>query len=348
MMWVLERTITAAKSPRTTTLGWLGVAFGVLCSSKLVYIVLFPILFSYLFYEWRKRGLVGHALARLWLGLLAFAELGALALYHNWIKTGSYLLSGYAIPHGVFSGDLFAGLYGFLLSPGKSAFLYSPPLILGVLGVSTAWRRRRAETALFVAIIAAFLIMNAKFRHWHADYCWGPRHLVAITPIALLLAWPWLPEALARGRQKWRRLLLGGLVAVSLYVQVLGAAFYWDHYIRILIAVKDESGAAGWYGENLSHGHYIPVFSPLRGHAWMLRHFIHRDAELTDVPWQPVVPQSVRISDEWHRVRIDWWLLNWIEAGKRSAAVGGALLTLWLGAAYALGASLRRRLSDRR
>ena len=41
------------------------------------------------------------------------------------------------------------------------------------------------------------LVFNAKFRHWHADYCWGPRHLTALTPLVLLLAFPWLPEALA-------------------------------------------------------------------------------------------------------------------------------------------------------
>jgi hypothetical protein len=245
----------------------------------------------------------------------------------------------------VFSGDLFAGLYGFLLSSGKSVFLYSPPLVLGLFGLGTAWRHRRAESAFFVSLIVVSLLFNAKFRHWHADYCWGPRHLVSIAPLMLLLAFPWLPEALARGRRTLRQGALGVLVGAGLCVQLLGSAFYWDHYIRILISVKDETGAGGWFQENLSHGHYIPVFSPLYGHAWMLRHLLRGDADLDrDAPWKPVVPQPAHLDEGWSRMRIDWWLLNWVEGPDRAPrTAAGALGLFTFGAGWAV-ASLMRRL----
>ncbi len=346
MMWLIERTLDQAESPTVNGLTWLAIAAGVLCNSKQVYVLILTMVAAYLIHGWRRQGIVRHGLARAPLALFAFAELSALALWHNHLKTGSWWDSGYQIKDGVFSGDLFAGLYGFLLSPGKSWFLYCPPLILGILGLRTAWQRRRAETALFVGTIVMCLVFNAKFRHWHADYCWGPRHLVAVTPLFLLLAFPWLVEAMARGHRSLRRWALGMLLGAGLSVQLLGAVFYWDHYIRILIAVKDETGAGGWYQENLSHGHYIPVFSPIRGQFWMLRHLIHADAELErDAPWKSVVPQPARIEDAWPRIRVDWWILNFTEAASRRQLV--AAWGMWIAfslTTVAAGWSLRRDL----
>jgi hypothetical protein len=347
LMWLVERTLAQAEQPTAVGLGWLGVAAGVLINAKLVNVLLLPLVAAYLIVERRRAGALGALFRQTPLALLAFAEFCALLLWHNHLKTGSIWLSGYAVKDGVFSGDLLAGLYGFLLSSGKSLFLYSPPLVLGVLGLPTAWRRRRNETLLLCSIIAMVLVFNAKFRHWHADYCWGPRHLVNVTPLILLLALPWLPEALARGRRALRRAALGALLGAGVAIQLLGAAFYWDHYIRILIAVKDQTGAAGWFQENLSHGHYIPVFSPIRGHWWMLRHLIAGDPDLDrDAPWKSVVPQATSLAEQWPRIRIDWWLLNWLEGTNPPAVTGIVLLALLAGGATAAASSIDARLSD--
>jgi hypothetical protein len=317
-----------------------------LCNSKLVYVLLLPMCVAYLVIRWRKHGILAQALKQTPLAVLAFAEFSFLALWHNHLKTGSWWDSGYQIKDGVFSGDLFAGVYGFLLSPGKSWFLYSPPLVLGLLGLRTAWQRRCEETALLVGVIVMSILFNAKFRHWHADYCWGPRHLVSVTPPLLLLAFPWLPEALARGNRPFRRWALGMLLGAGISVQLLGSMFYWDHYIRTLIAVKDESGATGWFQENLSHGHYIPVFSPLRGHWWMLRHLVHHDSDMDyDAPWKSVVPQPAHLEDAWSRIRIDWWILNFTDGASGRQFAAAALLWLALASGtVASGLSLRRRI----
>ena len=252
----------------------------------------------------------------------------AVVLWHNHMKTGTLFDSGYQIKNGVFSGDLFAGLYGLFFSTGKSAFLYSPPLVLAVLGARTAWLRRRAETAFLGAIIVVSLVFNAKFRHWHADYCWGPRHLTAVTPLALLLAFPWLPEALQRGRVRLRKFAVAALIACGVHMQLLGASIYWDHYIRVLIAVKDQTGAGGWFTEHLSHGHYIPAFSPLRGQRWLLRHLVHDEPDLDrDAPWKSIVPYPVEHERRLDAHRIDWWLLEYAQGvGRAAPRVAAALL----------------------
>ena len=320
LLWLVAATLDQSQRLRTFGMISLGAAAGCLFNAKLVNALLLPVPLAYLVYQhiysprqqgarvdWR--GVLGGALA----GLLAFLPFVALALWHNRLKTGSLWDSGYRMQEGLFSGDLWPGIYGFLFSTGKGMFFYSPPLLLGVLGLPTAWRRRPAETALLCGLMAVTLLFNSKFRIWHADYCWGPRHLTSLCPLLLLLCWPWLPEALARGRRRLRVLALWSLVAAGVVVQVLGASVYWDHYIRVLIAVKDQTGAAGWFHESLSHGHYIPQFSPIRGHLWLLSHLVRRDPDLAaDVPWRLIVPQKVELRERWSALRGDLWALEFL------------------------------------
>jgi hypothetical protein len=353
MIWLVERALSQAERPTLAGMGWLGVAAGLLLNSKLVYALVLPPVAIYLM--WRRRRALGDLLAKSPLGLIAFAELMLALLLHNHVKTGSYWESGYQYKDGVFSGDLGAALYGFAFSTGKSVLWYSPAILLGLLGIRESWRRRRAETVFIVSIIAIVVLFNAKFRIWHADYCWGPRYLTPIVPLFLLLAVPWLPDALARGRVALRRFAVGALAAGALTVQLLGASFYWDHYIRILIGVKDQTGAAGWFQEHLSHGHFIPEFSPLRGHAWMLSHLLRNDPDLDrDAPWKAVIPQPANLSEYWNRMRLDWWVLEFVEQPPPPFAppqpvfrgAGLLMLALLVDGAVLAGGAVRRRLDS--
>jgi hypothetical protein len=344
LMWLVERTLAMGERPTTAGIGWLAVAAGVLVNSKLVNVLFLPLVAWYVIDRARRRGELSRVWRALPLAAIVFVEFMAVALWHNWMKTGSLFDSGYQIKNGVFSGDLLAGLYGLLLSTGKSAFLYSPPLLLAILGLRTAWQRRRAETLFLLGVIVISLLFNAKFRHWHADYCWGPRHLTAITPLMMMLAFPWLPEALERGRVRLRKAALGALVTVGVGVQLLGASIYWDQYIRALIAVKDQTGAWAWYQEHLSHGHYLPAFSPLRGQWWLLRHVIHSDPDLDrDAPWKSLVPQPANMTDVWNRARIDWWPLELTNLDPPRTKVAGIMLLLLAAATTATGVLALRR-----
>ena len=58
--------------------------------------------------------------------------------------------------------------------------------------------------------------------------------------------------------------------------------------------------------------HYIPQFSPLRGHLWLLSHLVRKDPALErDVPWTLIVPEPVRLQEAWARLRLDFWALDW-------------------------------------
>lgn len=350
LLLLIERTLTQAASRTPWGMAGLGAVAGVLINAKLIYAPVLLFCALYLAHaELRRAAPSWRAFLRDALfALLSFLPFCGVMLWHNWLKTGSPFVSGYQIPGGIFSGDLATGLYGLLLSPGKGLVFYAPPLLLGALGLREALRRRRAESLLLLAVIAVVTLLNARFRHWHGDYCWGPRYLVPVMPLMLLLCLPWLPAALDRDRRRagLRRAALGALVgallSAGLFVQVLGCAFYWDFYIRILIAVKDGSGAPGWFQEELGHGHFIPSFSPLRGHLWMLSHLLRGDPDLDrDAPWKRVAPQRVDLLPHYRAMRIDWWFLDWRSSpgpGGRPLTAGLVLLGL-LGGGTLLGAA---------
>lgn len=359
LLWFVERTLRAGERYSIPVAATLGLAAGCLFNSKLVYALvlpLAPLFIAWRFHETRERPAserpaptVQALILRGLVSLAAALPLFGLALVHNYIKTGSPWRTGYQIQSGVFSGDLLPALYGYVFSTGKSVFLYSPPLVLGLLGVGTALRRHRAETLFVLAVIAVVMAFNAKFRAWHGDYCWGPRYLVPLTPLGLFLALPWLPEALARGNRLLRRTALAAVLASGLFVQVLGAAFYWDHYIRILIEMKDQTGAPGWFQEQLGHGHYMPQFSPLRGHLWLLGHYLRKDADLDkDAPWKLLVPQRVDLRARFAVLRLDFWAADFVGSGpgpRQPFQLPLLLGVLLLGAGLG-GAGVLRRLRE--
>jgi hypothetical protein len=372
LLLLCEATLRAGEAAvQGAPLRWLlpvqvGLYAGALLNSKLVNVLLLPLVPAYLLavvFCAAQRQLVaagqpsrlraaGRTTWRLLgpfaLALLSFAPLLALALWHNRLKTGSIWDTGYQINQGVFSGDLLPGLHGFLLAPGKNLFLHSPPLLLLLVpaALRTAWQRQRGSTALLGGLFLVGLLWNAKFRSWHGDYCWGPRHLVPFIPLALLLLVPWLPAALHRGRQRLRRWLLALLLASGLVVQLIGASFYWDHYIRMLIAIKDQTGASGWYQEQLGHAHYMPQFAPLRGHLWLLGHKLSGDSDLNrDAPWKLLVPQRVNLDQQFRDLRFDWWLLDFRHQPAYPLAL--PLLLCFLSGSLSLGLyALYRQLRD--
>ncbi len=204
-------------------------------------------------------------------------------------------------------GDLAEGLVGLLLSTGKNIFLYSPPLALAPLGLALLWRARRADAALTLAVCAALLVALARTHDWHGDPAWGPRRALPLVPLALEPAALWLDGA-ARAA---RRVLVPALIALGLFVQVVGAALAPTEYLRVLTVVRSQTGAPLWFSPAPSQAHFMPPFSPLLGNAWLLWHLARGDRDgAHDAPWRQLVPGTPRLEAEWARLRIDWWPLD--------------------------------------
>lgn len=378
LLWLVERTLTQAQPQRMTPLGMagLGAAAGVVLNAKLVYaavlpICAIPVVWSLLrATQARPPSSVSNAsaasdagtaaspgdgpvapqpslpLSRVLLGLstalLAFLPFVGLVMWHNVVKTGSPFRTGYW--GDLFSGQLWPALYGYTLSSGQSIFLYSPPLILAVLGLPRAItdidRERRRQTALIGAVIAVITLLNAKYFLWHGAFCWGPRLMVPVTPLLLLLCLPWLPTALQAGRQRLRQVALAALFVCGGIVQLVGASLYWDHFLRIAQTVRDAMGGPVWSVDYLPHVYFVPQFAPLRGYPWLLSHLARRDPNLTaDAPWNALFSRPIDVSSHFGRLRLDLWLLDW-----GSHPLVGALLLSAL--AIAAGLTLRALLRD--
>ena len=346
LTWFVELTLTVSERPSRRHLLWTGLCVGLLVNAKLVYGAVVPIALGCFLIAQRGVGLGRNLRALLWplLGSLpGFLLLAA----HNYVKTGHPLHTGYQSGQlSLFGGNLGAGLFGLTLSPGKGLLWFAPTLLLSVLGLPQAWRTHRRMTLLVLSMAAVVAVISAKYPVWHGGYCFGPRYLVPLIPSLSLLAVPLLVRLWQTQRRRF--LLLVGLTgSLGLLVQGLGSALYWDHYCRVLAAVQRQALQPTWSEDHHVFGYFVPQFSPLLGHYWLLRHYLRHDPDLLlDAPWSQLLSAKLDLHDEWSRVRIDLWLFDWLPGPAKQNRPGYALLALLLISAGLSGWSLRGRMQE--
>jgi len=213
-----------------------GVCFAVGALNKVANLAFAPLFVAYLALaaapagaSWVQRLRAGRG----WWRALGFAAPVALAAataaYYNWARFGDVFHTGYG-PNEGFTVPIWEGLAGLLFSPGKSAFIYFPLLLLLPFWARACLRRRPAAGWFFVALIAAHFLLYATWWIWWGGWNWGVRFLVSAWPFAVLL----LGDGL-RGLRRPSGWALGRLapvvvlVALSLGVQVLGVLV--DHSV---------------------------------------------------------------------------------------------------------------------
>jgi hypothetical protein len=167
---------------------------------------------------WDRPGEARSSCIRYCLFLTAVGVGVVLSLVYNDLRFGFYLENGKmrsitANAYPLFGNPL-AGFLTLLVSPGKSIFLYSPPLVLGLLGMGSFWRRHREiAVAVLMASLSLVLFLSC-ICFVGGDWCWGPRYLAVLVPLWALV-FPFVP--LNRARRK----LVVAIVGVGLLVQVM-------------------------------------------------------------------------------------------------------------------------------
>jgi hypothetical protein len=334
----------------------LGVWAGLLFSSKYIYATAILGAFVHLAWHYRRdRNLLLRVVG--WAAATGAPFLVA-ALVYNWLCWGSPLKTGYTPYFDDYWGEnMLVGLWGMFLSPGKSLFLYSPLLILGIGSVSRLVREHRPFCLAMLLAAGPVLLVYSRYK-LNGDWAWGPRFAVFLVP-ALSLSFAVLLDAWERDRRRrLARAIFGAFLAAGIVVQVLGVSFYWDHFIRISMDAK-----AAWLGKPNRQGAIIPVrgdghcdscfedvhqlewlppFQPIIGHAWLMRSFVADDdwkqAEAR-APWHRHTSLTLDISRSYPRTRLDWWGMLWIRDFSQFRGAGVALLLLFL-AGTAAGATL--------
>jgi len=118
-----------------------------------------------------------------------------------------------------FETPLHVGLFGFLASPGKSIFVFAPPVLLALWGLPALWRRDRGLATVATLSLPIALGFYARYTQWEGGYCFGPRYLVPALVLLTLAVGPALAEAGQSTRAMAVVLFMAGFS-----VQILGLA----------------------------------------------------------------------------------------------------------------------------
>lgn len=164
---------------------------------------------------------------------------------------GRYNLARWLDPANLGLNFIVESLLGYQFSPSRSIWLYSPVLVLGFVGMIPLLKRDETRW-LVVGVFASLVITSAAYgalrqgAYWSGGWNWGPRYMLPLIPLWMLLVLPVIEMAQRRGR--WAKIALGLLVVVSVGMQVLGMAIpYTDFYNRYY---RDAPAETGWLAQN--------------------------------------------------------------------------------------------------
>lgn len=185
-------------------------------------------------------------------------------LLYNQYRFDSFFTTGYeAQVEGVrFATPLLVGLHGFLFTPGRSLFLYSPPLIFAFLGMRPLRQRDPWLMGGLLILIACYLISMSKWQNWAGGYDWGPRHIFQVTPFVMIFAAMGVARWLDGAR--WKRYVFGFVIVLGVGMQLLGLAADPVETTRAFLERWPDAPIAGGltvHGALMQFTVYLPQFS---------------------------------------------------------------------------------------
>jgi len=332
-----SKLLDVRSQPTWRQAAWLGVWAGLLVNAKPVFLVSGFGAGLFLIWELRNnwRALVRVSLV----SMAAAAPLAAMYLYYNYVRWGSITSTGYGvtITSSGFAPEIgghehpLVGLWGMFLSPGKSIFLYSPPLLVALLGFPRFAKSFRHVVLAMVLTIFPGLFVHAQMISWAGDYAWGPRYMIFALGVFLLPA-GFVVQACLNHAHRLRRYLgiaaLSGVLLGGVSVTYIGNAIYWDHFIRIQTeATRFWLGVPNNTGdgistpvipcpvcfETISQLQWLPPFQHIVGNYWLLRHLPYDHDWVRaekDAPWRRYTNLQVNIQESYARASVDWWFMG--------------------------------------
>jgi hypothetical protein len=352
-----SKLLDVRERPTWQQAAWLGTWAGLLVNAKPVFLV--SVLGAAFYLAW--------VLRKNWRGLLlvglvtsaAAMPFAAAYLWYNYLRWGSVFSTGYGLafagttigaaggvaaagaatapppPPNVLHEVGLVGLWGMFMSPGKSIFLYSPPLLVALFGFPRFVRRYRHIALAMLLTILPSLYVHARMISWAGDYAWGPRYLTFALGVLLIPAGFFMEDLLAYA-SRWRRALhivvLTTILGAGGFVTYLGNAIYWDHFIRIQTeAVQGWLGMPNNSGDGISTPgmpcpvcyetiyalQWLPAFNHIVGNYWLWTHLPKNDSWVVaeaDGPWRRYTNLNINIAQNYARARIDWWFVEYRQA----------------------------------
>jgi hypothetical protein len=196
-----------------------GFTLGLLPGVNLTYGVMAPLIGLYAFGIAPRRWRIKHLTAM----ILPFLCMIVLLLAYNWARFGSLFESGYNFAEGEgFTTPFGVGVFGLLLSPYRGMVWYNPVLLLGIPGALMLQRKHSPLMGIILALGIAQIATYASWWSWHGGVTWGPRFLIPVTPLLVLLLLPIIERVPQHRLLTTAFVLLGTL---SLLIQLSAALF---------------------------------------------------------------------------------------------------------------------------
>jgi hypothetical protein len=138
---------------------------------------------------------------------------------------------------------------GYLISPSRSFWLYSPVLLLSLIGGVMLVRRGmwRLVAAVFFALVTTGAAYGALRlgTYWNGGWSWGPRYMLPLVAPFMLLVLPVLDHLLHPPSDaqnlNLKRAVVGLLIAVSVGLQLLSLVIPYTDLYNELDRVQTES-----------------------------------------------------------------------------------------------------------
>lgn len=296
---------------------------------------------------------------------LPFILVAVTQLWFNHLRYGSIWLSGY---HERREGELgfstpfLVGLYGILLSSGRSLFLYSPPCLLAFFGARKFLTWARAETALIAGASLPLLFTYARWWAWDGGWEWGNRFHLFLIPLLMWLsapAWRWMDEKLLPAAvRRTYQISLPLLLALSVYVQGLGLlihpAAYWilaGKEVPLILLERGYEKGVWEIRDDMFLAHFVPEFSPLAAHHWMIwatwnRSRLDEAALAARAPWVSLNPKWAPKNVRPYLGFDLWFSKDWLtkESTRYAIMIAGLLAAATCLCAIKLKSSIRHPL----
>jgi len=137
-------------------------------------------------------------------------------------------------------GELSVPIRGYLYSPARSLWLYSPILLAGIWSLPALWRERRwRQLAVPLLALVFFVSGYAAVRGeklWYGGLGWGPRYMVPITPFLALWLLPVFERLLEHSARLRARVAVLALLTISVGIQLVSVLVPVHAYYDTLAA----------------------------------------------------------------------------------------------------------------
>lgn len=169
---------------------------------------------------------------------------------------------------------VYEGVFGQLLSPGRSILLYSPILILLIIYWFKLGKKNLAEIVLFLSLSTIYVLFYSVQRqfeeqwgfmgYWGGELSWGPRYLLPLIPFGLLL----VGLVYTKISKQAKLFIFTPLAILGLGIAVLGILIPYE--VKLHNLDKDVY-IAGQHYTWFNYPNLLPKFSPVLSHAKKLQ-----------------------------------------------------------------------------